>query len=183
MSTISERQKRLRRYMETSFSKYFHKLFIGTYWAGNEPYSDDIEKIICKNRDTIAERYSFQKRLNFSSIPKKYLNKIIIYNTKSINKKKEELNKPFYSHYSERDKEKEFKRWMNKCLEDWDTFTWMRDHIEYYKTRDGKIASIFSINYLYAEANKEYLEDSGYVLIEPIYDINQNTYIKLIDKE
>lgn len=47
--------------METSFSKYFHKLFIDTYWAGNRPYRDDIEKTICQNRDTIAERYGFKK--------------------------------------------------------------------------------------------------------------------------
>lgn len=180
--TISERQKGLRRYMETSFSKYFHKLFIDTYWAGNKPYSDAIEKIICRNRDMITERYGFKKRLSFSSIPKKYHNKIIVYDFDAIRKKKDELNKPF-NHYSERDKEKEFKRYMKKCLEDWCTFTWARDHIEYYKTKDGKIASAFSVNYLCAEAHKKCIEDSGYVLIEPIYDIDQYTYIKLIDKE
>lgn len=124
----------------------------------------------------------FQKKLKFSSIPKKYHNKIIVYDFDAIQKKKEELNKPYY-HYSERDKERELKRYMKKCLEDWGTFTWARDHIEYYKTKDGKIASIFSVNYLCAERDKKCIEDSGYVLIEPIYDIDQNTYIKLIDKE
>lgn len=187
--TISERQKKMRRYMETSLSKYFRKLYIDTYWAGGSPeYSEDRERIICQNRDTIAERYGLKKNIEYSSIPKKYHNQIIVYNFNEIEKKKDELNEQIYSYRTQKAKDRELKNYMKKSLDKWEIFTWARDHIEYYITKDGKIASIFSIN----NRNTEYesnvykqkcIEDCGYILIEPIYTIGQNTYIKLIDKD
>jgi hypothetical protein len=58
-----------------------------------------------------------------------------------------------------------------------------RDHIEYYKTQDGNILSIFSI-YVSPEDNmiNELYKNNGYKLFVPIYDKNQNTYFKLILK-
>jgi hypothetical protein len=58
-----------------------------------------------------------------------------------------------------------------------------RDHIEYYKTQDGNILSIFSI-YVSPEDNmiNELYKNNGYKLFEPIYDKNQNTYFKVILK-
>jgi hypothetical protein len=58
-----------------------------------------------------------------------------------------------------------------------------RDHIEYYKTQDGNILSVFSI-YVSPEDNmiNELYKNNGYKLFVPIYDKNQNTYFKLILK-
>ena len=58
-----------------------------------------------------------------------------------------------------------------------------RDHIEYYKTKDGNILSLFSL-YVAPEDNitKELYYNNGYQLFHPIYDKNQNTYVKLIYK-
>jgi hypothetical protein len=58
-----------------------------------------------------------------------------------------------------------------------------RDHIEYYKTKDGNILSLFSL-YVASEDNitKELYYNNGYQLFHPIYDKNQNTYFKLIKK-
>jgi hypothetical protein len=58
-----------------------------------------------------------------------------------------------------------------------------RDHIEYYKTKDIDILSVFSI-YVSPEDNiiNELYKNNGYRIFEPIYDKNINTYFKLIKK-
>ncbi len=55
----------------------------------------------------------------------------------------------------------------------------IRDHIEYYKTRGGNIACIFS-NYDSVREDHEACVLIGYTKIEPVYEFNANTYIKII---
>lgn len=163
-----------------SQSKYFSNLFINTYWANCSPLNYDTEKILCQNRNIIAKRYDLKKRIKTSSIPKKYYNKIIIYNYDEIEKIKQKYNNPIYS---QKDRDRYLKNYIKNCLNNWDIFNWARDHIEYYETKDGKIASIFSKNSVSTENNKYFIEKNNYILIESIYDLDQNTYIKIIEKE
>jgi hypothetical protein len=59
-----------------------------------------------------------------------------------------------------------------------------RDHIEYYKTIDGNILSLFSL-YVASDDNitNELYYNNGYQLFHPVYAINQNTYFKLIKND
>ena len=53
----------------------------------------------------------------------------------------------------------------------------IRDHVEYYKCEDNITLTIFSMdNY---SGYHDLILAHGYILIEPLYCVNQNTYMKL----
>ena len=170
---------RIKRCNVASPSKYFDKLYADTFWSRNFKDSDDIENTLCNNRDLIAERYGLKKNIDFSNIQKKYYKDIIVYNFDKIDDKNQEVNAYCLT---ETERKKELKRYMTESLINWSIFTWARDHIEYYTTNDGNIVSLFSMDY--SDPNEyECIIKSGYKLIEPIYDLGQKTYVKVIQKQ
>ena len=55
----------------------------------------------------------------------------------------------------------------------------IRDHIEYYKTNDNKILTLFSADCLnYEEC--QFIIQQGYILFEPLYLKSTKTYVKII---
>ena len=55
----------------------------------------------------------------------------------------------------------------------------IRDHIEYYKLNSGTILTIFSRDGL-SEQTCEIIKQHGYILFEPLYAIDQQSYLKII---
>lgn len=55
----------------------------------------------------------------------------------------------------------------------------IRDHIEYYKTSDDKIVTIFSAGGLNDEECK-LITEQGYIPVEPLYSFLQKSYLKVI---
>ena len=55
----------------------------------------------------------------------------------------------------------------------------IRDHIEYYKTNDNKILTLFSADCLNYEAC-EFIIQQGYTLFEPLYSNSNKSYLKII---
>jgi len=55
----------------------------------------------------------------------------------------------------------------------------IRHHIEYYKLNDGTILTIFSRDGL-SEQTSEIIKQHGYILFEPLYAIDQQSYLKII---
>ena len=56
---------------------------------------------------------------------------------------------------------------------------WYRDHTEYYKTNKKETICIFS-QYV-KDKDKKLLEANGYIEIAPMYDMGQNTYMKMVN--
>ena len=52
----------------------------------------------------------------------------------------------------------------------------IRDHIEYYKTCDNKIITIFTDDC----DNHEFIIQHGYIPFEPLYSTNHKSYLKII---
>jgi hypothetical protein len=159
------------------------KLYGSTYWA-NHSYSYEFEipelLMLCKNREIIAERYNLIKKID---IPKKYIKDVIIYDFDTINKMKEKIDKldkeDVLYKCNKAFCEEKLKRYMKDITADYGQILWNRDHTEYYKTKDKEIVSIFS---MYEEDKYvlDCIEKSGYKIIEPIYEKNQKTFIKVI---
>ncbi len=55
----------------------------------------------------------------------------------------------------------------------------IRDHIEYYKTNDNKILTLFSADCLNSE-KCEFIIQQGYILFEPLYSNSNKSYLKII---
>ena len=55
----------------------------------------------------------------------------------------------------------------------------IRDHIEYYKCSDGRLLTIFSKD-INNEEDHNFILSNGYTLIEPLYWIDQRSYLKFI---
>jgi NAD-dependent dihydropyrimidine dehydrogenase PreA subunit len=55
----------------------------------------------------------------------------------------------------------------------------IRDHIEYYKTTDNKILTIFSTDCI-NDKECEFIIQQGYILFEPLYSNLQKSYLKII---
>jgi hypothetical protein len=142
------------------FTKY-PKLYCDTYW-GHYKYKKGyigFEPNIIKNRDKFAEEYQLKNRIE--KIALKY-------------KEKEGV---FKDHL-------EIKNFNRKNDGDKWTFLHERDerkgrHIEYYKTKNNKIISVFS-PYDNSEYNTKIILESGYSLIYPLWNTSINTFVKEI---
>tara|TARA_R110000868_G_scaffold398461_1_gene671641 strand:+ start:249 stop:656 length:408 start_codon:yes stop_codon:yes gene_type:complete len=55
----------------------------------------------------------------------------------------------------------------------------IRDHIEYYKTHDNKILTLFSADCLNYE-KCEFIIQQGYIQFEPLYSNSNKSYLKII---
>ena len=55
----------------------------------------------------------------------------------------------------------------------------IRDHIEYYKNYDKQIISIFSTDNINNDI-EENIINKGYILVKPLYSLNQKSYIKIL---
>ena len=166
-----------RRHLKSD-SQYFKKLFSSTYWAGHRPELNlETEKILCKNRDLMAEKYKLKKYI-IKDIPTKYHKDIIVYDFKKLENQKTNINN--YPFLSDKQKTREYDKYLKEYIKDYSNFIDLRDHIEYYLTNDNKIASVFSVSN-FNDYQSEYREKCGYTIIEPIYNLNQTTYIKLIN--
>jgi len=134
-----------------------HKLYCYTYWGTNR--SDTPEKNIIENRNKFATDYRLKSRLE--KINKKYQEKVVVVN---------ELN--------------EIKNYKKSINGDKEIFLFQidkRSHVEYYKTEDNKIVTIFS-NYDTSEYFTNKALECGYSLIYPLYRNDVNTFIKEIEK-
>ena len=145
-----------------------YNLFKDTYWANHQisnARTEDKIKILVKNREEIANRYKLKKRLCYSKIAKKYLNKICIIDDK-------EKERRIVNNYG--------RRYEYEYLFNYGNFMMYRDHTEYYLTENGDIVSIFSQHRSLDEL--KFIENNDYIEIEPIYNEDQKTFIKVIKK-
>ena len=145
-----------------------YNLFKDTYWANHQisnARTEDKIKILVKNREEIANRYKLKKRLCYSKIAKKYLNKICIIDDK-------EKERRIVNNYG--------RRYEYEYLFNYGNFMMYRDHTEYYLTENGDIVSIFSEHCSLDEL--KFIENNDYIEIEPIYNEDQKTFIKVIKK-
>jgi len=55
----------------------------------------------------------------------------------------------------------------------------IRDHIEYYKTNDNKILTLFSYHG-YGSRHCEFIIQQGYIEFDPLYSIGQQSYFKIL---
>ena len=146
---------------EKSYSKYFNKLYKDTYWGYGVYHKDKVEEcelILCQNRDKLAERYALKSPIKL--LPKKYRNQVEILTDEIYLQQLAEKNH------------------IVPILAD----SWYRDHSEYYRTEEGNIVSVFSTYDKSDEVIQLNLRNE-YILIEPIYNFQANTFIKLIYKE
>ena len=150
--------------IEKSYSKYFEKLYKDTYWGNGGYHTDHIDRelIICKNRDTLAEKYALKSCIK--NIPKKYSSQVEVLKDKIYIQQLAEENPTWNISLLPR-------------LAD----HWYRDHPEYYRTQEGNLVSIFSTYDTSDEVTQLNLRN-GYVLVDPIYNSRANTFVKLIYK-
>jgi hypothetical protein len=135
----------------------YHKLYCDTYWGTTR--SDTPKKNIIENRNKFATDYRLKSMLD--KINKKYQEKVVVVN---------ELN--------------EIKNYKKSINGDKGIFLFQKDkrrHVEYYKTEDNKIVTIFS-NYDTSEYFTNKALECGYSLIYPLYCEDANTFIKEIEK-
>ena len=135
-----------------------HKLYRHTYWGTNHSCKSS-EKNIIENRNKFATDYrlmSYNGQIN-----KFYYEQVAVVN--DLNKIKN------YKKRIDGDK-KVFYLQIDK-----------REHVEYYKTEDNNIVTIFS-NYDTSEYFTNKALECGYSLIYPLYRNDVNTFIKEIEK-
>jgi hypothetical protein len=166
-------------------SKQFN-IYKGSYWSNNylpngcsyrrnSSFTPE-EVVIFHNRDIIAERYKLKNIM--TKIPQKYNRDIIIYDKEAWEHHKEYMKNRCgcESRYVEKMKE-DFNKLVERKI---GNYTEYRDHTEYYKDVDGNILSIFSKWLSYEDDKIKHILESGYTLIEPIYALDQKTFIKVI---
>jgi len=133
--------------------KEIYNLFKDTYW-GNHQYHHENEK---------AELYELiENRINIA-------NRYNLKKNTCITK----IAKKYLKEMALSDIER-------KYINDYGIFMKYRDHPEYYKTKDDNIISIFSQHF--TEEELEATIKAGYQLVEPIYNKNQKTLLKVIYK-
>ena len=168
------------RCQQGSYSRHFKKLFKDTYWAGSRPvFTEEQEKQLCINRDLMAEQYEL-KKFHYSKFPNKYHREMIVADLEDVERRlsiMETCNGKIIYH-SKSDAKHRIKVWIDH------NFMKHKDHPEYYTDTNKNIVSVFSI-YIRDDDTKvlELIEKSGYKQIDPIYDLNQKTFIKVIIKQ
>lgn len=166
---------------QASYSKHFEKLFKDTYWANHTPEGEE-EKQLCMNRDLMAERYGLKKFSYYSSdFPKKYHKEMIVADLTEVERSlsiMETFNGIILYH-----SKREIKQRMTNWLDNYGNFMKHKDHPEYYTDSDKNIVSVFS-KYIRDDDTEglELIFQSGYKRIEPIYSLDQKTFIKVIFK-
>ena len=173
------------RHKQASYSKHFKRLFQDTYWAGHSPiFTEENEKQLCINRDLMAEQFKLKKfYYHTASFPKKYHKEMIVADFAELERRMSIIRiKPDGEpHYHLK---KNIKQYMRNWLENYSNFMRHKDHPEYYTDTDKNIVSVFSV---YINDNNtellELIEKSGYKQIDPIYDLDQKTFIKVITKQ
>lgn len=171
-------------------------LFRGSYWGRGcytEPDGTDLQ--LFKNRDIIAERYNLKERTRCKTgksynIKKNLINAMII-DEETLNKNLQKKIQLLETYKEVRNKnttitDNEINKLKIECIKKQFTdfgyyregFNYARDHTEYYLDNDGNTISIFSI-WEDTEMIEKILQN-GYIEIEPIYDLNQKTFIKVI---
>lgn len=135
---------------------------------------DNNNEILKNNRKNMNEKYNIKKKIN--EIPKKYYKDIIVV---PLN----DLQVSFQGCKREICTDKRCMKETQKRIKDFiqsHRFTDKRDHIEYYEDINRNIISVWSK--WSNQEQIEYAEKCGYVNIEPIYALDQKTFIKVILK-
>lgn len=58
----------------------------------------------------------------------------------------------------------------------------LRDHIEYYKNKNKKLITLFSVqSHSIDEEKHEFIINNGYQLVDPLYALDQKSYIKILE--
>ena len=58
----------------------------------------------------------------------------------------------------------------------------VRDHIEYYKNKNKKLVTLFSVQaHTICEEKHALILEKGYQLVDPLYDLHQKSYIKVLE--
>lgn len=159
----------------------YPRLYERTYWA-NGGYSDielGSEMKIARNRDMIAERYGLKELIE---IPRRYKREVYVFDKERYERRRRELEGERFMPYTARQRERIIEEEKRRDIENYDSFIWGRDHIEYYRTRGGDIVSIFSVYGEPTEYESRCIRESGYEMIEPIYTLNACSYVKLIER-
>jgi len=81
-----------------------------------------------------------------------------------------------------------FPKWVIKqvviedCKDSWGEIRDIRDHIEYYNTKEGDILAVFSKYIRDDDKDLDLIKEKGYLEFKPIYWSDQKTFVKLIGK-
>ena len=58
----------------------------------------------------------------------------------------------------------------------------IRDHIEFYKNKNKKIVTLFSVQaHTICEEKHEFILKNGYQFVDPLYQLDQKSYIKILE--
>lgn len=58
----------------------------------------------------------------------------------------------------------------------------VRDHIEYYKNKNKKLVTLFSVQaHTICEERHAFILKNGYKLVDPLYDLHQKSYVKVLE--
>jgi len=78
---------------------------------------------------------------------------------------------------------KSIPKWATKeiVIED-EKYSFERDHIEYYNTKEGDILSVFSMYIKDNDKDLDLIRNKGYIKIKPIYWNDQKTFVKIFGK-
>jgi hypothetical protein len=158
----------------------YRPLFNQTYWSGHTPTGEENEKKLCMNRDLMAEEYNLKKfHYYHTKFPKKYWKELIIADLTDV-----ERRMSIVGTFGERivyRKKSCVNRLMRIWVQTYDNIIKHKDHPEYYTDTDKNIVSVFS-KYIADDDTEtlELIEKSGYKKINPIYNLDQKTFIKVI---
>ena len=157
------------------YFKFLNKVFNDTYWSRHTPiFSEVEEKQLCSNRELMADEYSLKKFYwYYGKFPKKYWKELIIGDLTDVEREMSIVYRL----------EKVVKQAMRIWVQNHNNIIKHKDHMEYYTDIDKNIVSVFS-KYITDDDTEtlELIEKSGYKRINPIYDLDQKTFIKVIQK-
>jgi hypothetical protein len=58
----------------------------------------------------------------------------------------------------------------------------VRDHIEFYKNKNKKIVTLFSVQaHTICEERHAFILKNGYQMVDPLYDLGQKSYVKVLE--
>jgi hypothetical protein len=188
-------------YIKKDFDKVCKnwKIFEKTYWGGgcyNSFNENGTNLQLFKNRDIVAERYKLKKQItSYSPSTRNYIKKNLIdamvvdgdILEDKVNKEVDKLERLKKRKATEKEIDKATKNATEEQFSQLGSFSsgffnYGRDHTEYYLDTDGNTISIFSIPSVNDENLFNDIETSGYKEIEPLYNLKDKTFIKVIPR-
>jgi hypothetical protein len=186
-------------YIKEDFDKVCKnwKIFEWTYWGrGCYTETDGTELQLFKNRDIVAERYKLKKQIaSYSPSTRNYIKKNLIdamvvdgdILEDKVNKEVDKLERLKKREATDKEIDKATKKGIAEQFSQLGSFSsgffnYGRDHTEYYLDTDGNIVSIFSVSSVSGGNLLNDILTSGYKEIEPLYNLGDKTFIKVIPR-